>query len=166
MLKKCCLLLLCGLLLTGCSAPTFETLGDVLHQQADAPTPRKVVLTLPQNAVQTVWSQDGDTLYLCENYEAHLQTLSGGDLQTTVRQLSGFDKDKLTLVESSCGDHDRYEWVWIAAGEGGDAVYRCAVLSDGNFHYALTLSALAADAGSLTDQWNSLMASFCLAETE
>ena len=68
MLKKCCLLLLCGLLLTGCSAPTFETLGDVLHQQADAPTPRKVVLTLPQNAVQTVWSQDGDTLYLCENY--------------------------------------------------------------------------------------------------
>ncbi len=164
MLKKWLLVFLC-LLLTGCSAASFETLGDIPHQQVAAPTPRKVVLQMPEDSVQAVWSQEGDTMYLCDDYTVYLQTLPGGDLNSTVRQLSGFDRERMRLLESRCGDHDRYEWVWISAGEGGDAVNRCAVLSDGNFHYALTLSTDTAAAGSLTDEWNSLMSSFCLEET-
>ena len=162
MIRKCFLLVLCAVMLTGCTSATFETLGDVPHQQVDAPLPSQVILDLPENTVLAVWSQEEDTLYLCQDYTAHLQTLSAGDLRTTVQKLSGFSPENLTILESRCGDHDRYEWIWVAAGEGGDVVNRCAVLSDGNFHYALTLSANADAAGNLTAQWNSLMNSFCL----
>lgn len=165
MLKKWFLLLLMMGMLTGCASPTFETLGDIPHQQVAAPTPRKVVLTLPEEAQQAVWSQNGDTMYLCDDYTIHLQTLNAGDLQGSIRQISGFDREKLTVMESVCGDHDRYEWVWTAPGEGGDAVFRCVLLSDGDFHYALTVSADAAEAGNLTDQWNALLGSFCLEKT-
>lgn len=163
MLKKWLLVFLC-LLLTGCSAATFETLGDIPHQQVAAPTPRKVVLQMPENSVQAVWSQEGDTMYLCENYTVYLQTFPGGDLNDTIRQLSGFERDRVRLMETRCADHSRYEWVWISAGEGGDTVNRCAVLSDGDFHYALTISADTATAGVLAEEWNGLMSSFCLEE--
>lgn len=165
MLKKCFFLLLMMGMLTGCASPTFETLGDVPHQQVAAPTPRKVVLTLPEEAHQAMWSQDGNTIYLCDDYTIHLQTLQASDLQSSIRQISGFDREKLTVLESACTDHDRYEWVWTAPGEGGDAVFRCVLLSDGDFHYALTVSADADDAGSLTEQWNALLGSFCLEKT-
>ena len=164
-MKKWILVFFC-LLLTGCgSAPTFETLGDVPHQQAVAPIPRSVLLELPADAVKAAWTGAEDTLYLCEDYTVHLQTLSAGDLGGTIRRLSGFEKENLTVIESRCGDHKRYEWVWTAAAEGGDAVYRCAVLDDGNFHYALTLSAGATDAGGLTEAWNQMISTFCLEQT-
>lgn len=166
MLKKWIVFGICTVLLTGCAAPTFETLGDIPHQQVAAPAARKVVLTLPDGAVQTVWSGEEDTMYLCENYTVHLQTMDSGDLKGSVRLLSGFDPEKLTIVKSACGDHDRYEWVWTAAGEGGDAVYRCALLDDGSFHYALTVSASAAAAGKLSEEWNEIMSTFCLEHTE
>lgn len=162
MLKKWFLLLFTMGMLTGCATPTFETLGDIPHQQVAAPAPRKVVLSLPEKAQQAVWSQEGDTMYLCNEYTIHLQTMDGGDLQGSMRQISGFDREKLTVIESVCGDHNRYEWVWTAPGEGGDAVFRCVLLSDGDFHYAVTVSADAEDAGRLTDQWNTLLSSFCL----
>lgn len=163
MLKKWLLVWIC-LLLTGCTSATFETLGDIPHQQVDAPTPRKVVLQMPEDTVQAVWSQEGDTMYLCDDYTVYLQTFQAGDLNNTVRLLSGFEKDKLTMMQKHCGDHDRYEWVWISAGEGGDMLNRCAVLSDGNFHYSLTLSADTIAAGDLMEEWNALMSSFCLEE--
>ena len=156
------ILLFCCLLLTGCARPTFETLGDIPHQQVDAPVSRKILLELPEEAVQAVWESDGEAMYLCEDYTVHLQTLSGGDLNATIRSLSGFDRKNLTVLESRCGDHDRYEWVWTAVGEGGDELCRCVVLSDGDFHYALTVSAAADTVGMLTEQWNSLLSSFCL----
>ena len=166
MLKKWITIGICAFLLTGCAAPTFETLGDIPHQQVAAPVPQKVVLTLPEGAVQAVWAAEGDTMYLCEDYTVHLQTMDAGDLKRSIRSLSGFDPENLTLVKSTCGDHDRYEWVWTAAGEGGDAVYRCALLDDGDFHYALTVTAPATTAGTLTEEWTKIMSTFCLEHTE
>ena len=166
MLKKWIAIGICAVLLTGCASPTFETLGDIPHQQVAAPVPRKVVLTLPDGAVKSVWSGEGDTMYLCEDYTVHLQTLDSGDLKSSIRQLSGFDNDQLTLMQSRCGDHDRNEWVWTAAGEGGDVICRCTVLSDGSFHYAMTLTADASAAGKLTQEWNDIMSTFCLEESE
>lgn len=166
MLKKWMLMIICACLLTGCAAPTFETLGDVPHQQVAAPVPRKVVLELPEGAVKSVWSGEEDTMYLCEDYTVHLQTLGAGDLSASIRHLSGFDKEQLTIMQSRCGDHDRYEWVWTAAGEGGDAVYRCALLDDGDFHYALTVTASAATAGAFTEEWTEIMSTFRLKQND
>ena len=166
MMKKWMTMVICAIMLTGCAAPTFETLGDIPHQQVAAPVLRKVVLTLPEGAVKSVWSGEEDTMYLCDGYTVHLQTMDSGDLKQSIRSLSGFDPDALTVVKSTCGDHDRYDWVWTAAGEGGDAVFRCALLDDGNFHYALTVSAPANAAGTLTEQWTNIMSTFCLENIE
>ena len=166
MLKKWMLLCLCAVLLTGCSSATFETLGDEHDQQVAAPLPRNVTLELPQEAVQSVWASEVDRMYLCGDYTVYLQTMPSGDLAGSVRQLSGMDIQKLTVLTSSCEDHQRYEWVWVAAGEGCDAVYRCVLLDDGNFHYALTLTADSFTVGSMNEAWNGILSSFCLEELQ
>ena len=164
MMKKWILIGIFGLFLTGCAQTTFETLGDVNHQPVVAPVAREVILELPQDTVQAVWEGEDDTLYICDDYTIHLQTLDAADLNSAIRTLSGFDKDALTVLESRCGDHKRYEWVWTAAGEGGDVICRCTLLYDGAFFYAVTVTANADIAGSCNQQWNSLLASFCLEE--
>lgn len=161
-MKKLVLLLLVGLLLSGCGVQTFETLGDISHVSATEARLREMKLSLPEDAsILTAFGED--TLYTCQDYTITVQVLQAGDLASTVSGLCGYDAAGLTLLETVCGDHTRYEWVWTAAGEGGDMVCRAAVIHDGNFHYSLCVMADAETAGSLTDDWNDLFASFCLA---
>lgn len=160
-MKKIGVILLCLCLLTGCSEAVYETLGNVEHVSATVPQGRNVVLTLPSDAA-VLTASGGDTMYVCGDYSLALQTLAGGDLQATIRSVSGFDKGQLTVMETKCYDHKRYDLVWTAAGEGGDTVCRAAVIDDGNYHYCLTAMADAATAGTLKESWNDLFGSFCL----
>ena len=151
-------------LITGCSTPVYETMGSVVHVGQQEDTPRSVLLDIPQEA--TVLTVSGtDMLYACDGYTMSLQNLPAGDLAATVQTLSGYSPDRLTVVQSRCGDHDRYDWVWVAAGEGGDVLCRAAVLDDGKFHYSLCVMAQAGAVPDLSQNWNDLFASFCL-ETE
>ena len=161
-MKRGILFLLVLLILTGCSSATWETLGDIPHQDVAAPAMQQVLLTLPEDSAEAVWSGENERMYLCEDYSIHIQTLDGGNIASTVQELSGFSPKNLTIVESRCGNHQRYEFVWTAVSEEGDLISRCALLDDGNYHYALTVTAAASDVGVLTDQWNTLMGSFCL----
>ena len=72
----------------------------------------------------------------------------------------------MCLVLSGCGRVEtfekgfhRWDWVWTAAGEGGDAVGRAAVLDDGVYHYCVSVMAEAGEAGALETQWSALMGS-------
>lgn len=161
-MKKWIILLLCCLLLTGCDATgAMETLGNVEHVSATQPVMRKIRLALPQDA--TVLTMSGeDTIYLCQDYAIAVQVLPGGDLSGTIRSITGFEKDVLTVMETACGDHKQYAFAWTAAAEAGDAVCRGVVLDDGNYHYALSLSADAAAAPALKQVWSDLLESFCL----
>lgn len=163
-MKKLIFLFLAVLLLTGCGAvETFETLGQISHDSSTQAQLRQVVLTVPADAaLETGGTEDGVTIYSCEDYLMVLQSFSSGDLPSTVKELSGFDPAALTVMESSCGDHQRYDWVWTAASEEGEMVCRGAVLDDGNFHYALCVIAPMDKAGTLQSAWNDLFASFCL----
>ena len=164
-MKKVLCMLLLALLLTGCSEEVYETMGNVEHVGQTQIQPRQTVLTFPQDAA-VLTAADGDILYTCAGYTLGLQTLPAGDLPSTIRTVSGFDMTNLTLLESCCGDHKRYDWVWVAAGERGDVLCRAAVLDDGNYHYSLFVSADAELAGELTETWNALFSSFCLAQKE
>lgn len=160
---KKCLILFLALLLCGCAAaPTFETLGHISHTNPTIPKLQKVVLSLPEDATKSVMSNDSDTVYHCQNYTIVLQTMASGDLSATVDAISGFSPHQLTMLQSRCADHDRYDWVWTAVGEGGDVVCRAAVLDDGAYHYSLQVFASAQEAGDLTEAWNALFQSFCL----
>ena len=161
-MKKMCIILIACLLLAGCSArETFETVEDEFGQQQIA-APRQMLLTLPENAAaQTVQSDYGQR-YFCDGYETTLQTMSAGNLNATLRQLTGFGADALTVVETGLTDNTRYECVWTAAGEGGDMVGRAVILDDGVYHYCMTAMASADMAAQLRQTWQDLFETFTL----
>lgn len=154
-------------LLTGCSTmETFETLGDISHVSATLPEPTDLVLKMPANAALEVSLEDGGvSMYSCDGYTMVLQMLKAGNLEATIRTLSGFAPENVTILETACGDHMRYDWVWTAVAEEGDLVCRGAVLDDGIYHYALYTIAPSQNAGEVKEDWNELFGSFCL-ETE
>lgn len=149
------------LVFSGCSAPTFETIGDVQHVGNMDVAQGQVALDIPADA--TVLTAAGtDILYTCTGYSMSLQTLPAGNISATVRTISGYEVSELTLIQSRCGNHNRYDWVWVAAGEDGDMLCRAAVLDDGVFHYSLCVFADEDQASDLTATWNLLFQSFCL----
>jgi len=149
--------LIVALLLSGCTArTTFETVTDV----ADVPAMsqmRKLVITLPKEATMpTLVSAEYGSLYVCDGYMISMQTMEGGDMDRTLRQLTGFAKADLTVMETELGGVKRCSCVWSAAGEGGDHVGRALVLDDGCYHYAVTVMAEFSKAGDLSAKWKEL----------
>lgn len=150
--------LLCLLLLTGCTAQeTFETVGDWYYEPAISEG--VISLSIPEQAAVTASGSEG-TVYLCEGYTVCLQTLQAGDLDRTLQSVSGFSKEQLQLVSTQPDGVIRYDFVWAAAGEGGDQLCRGAILDDGAYHYVLTVMAEAAEAKQCAQTWNALFASF------
>ena len=160
-MKKWWMLFCCSVLLAGCAkAETFECIDDELLQPVMAEV-GEVNLSLPPEAsAQTMLGSDTDKLYFCDGYTAAVQVLQRGDLDRTSRQLCGFGADSLNILETSSNGYKRYDWVWTAAGEGGDAVGRAAVIDDGKYHYCVSLLADATLAGELEVQWGKLLNSF------
>lgn len=166
-MKKLILIAGIVLLLTGCAAePTFETLSDEYVQPVSVQT-RQMALTLPEEAsVLTVQSDEGGSLYFCDGYTITVQVLESGDLDGTLRQVAGFGKDELQLMQTQTDGVKRYDWVWTAAGEGEDQVCRGALLDDGVSHYVLTCMAGESQAQQMQEQWQALFSSFCLLTQE
>ena len=158
-MRKYWYILVACLFLTGCSTKeTFETLGQIDHQQQIPAEAASVILSIPESASLEVFGGDG-RVYDCDGFALVIQTLSGGDIYATVQQISGFHPTKLTMLESSVGNAKRYDWVWTAMADNGQMMCRAAVLDDGNYHYCVYTMAPATDAGALTAQWNQLYGS-------
>ncbi len=154
-MKKCLIIVVVLLLLTGCAAQdVFETVSDVYAEESLQP--KQISLEVPDG---TAIAGSNGTLYLCDGYEVTVQTLSGGDLNTTFRFLTGFPLDSLTVMETAQTGMDRYECVWTSAGEGGDSVGRAVVLDDGSFHYCVTVMSASKNAGKLQESWQELLGS-------
>lgn len=150
------ILLLCALL-TGCaSAPTFETLGEDIHQAVT--TLKQPVVSVPEGAKQ-IPCENG-SYWLCDAFDLQVQTLPGGDLNATVHALSGHDASALTVLTSGMGQMVRYEWVWTAMSEGGQMLCRSLVLDDGAYHYCLTAIGPAEQGENLNSRWNDIFSSF------
>lgn len=162
-MKKCWIVVLAALLLCGCSEPQdFETMSDV-YDMTQLPEASQVSFFVPEDAAAEVMENgEAGTLYFCEDYCIAVQTMHSGDLEATLRSVTGFSREKLQVIERRTGDHCRYECTWASAGEGGDQVGRAVILDDGNYHYVLSVMASAADAGDLTQTWQSLVDSFTL----
>lgn len=162
-MKRLRIILALSLLLTGCGAQqTFETVDDVQAAPVMAQM-QKISFVLPDEAaVPAIENGDGEKLYLCDGYTIAVQTMEAGDLGRTLRQLTGFDRDQLTLMQTEQTGIKRYDCVWSAAGEGGDQVCRAAVLDDGSYHYAVTVMAEFSTAGDLTETWRTILNSVSL----
>lgn len=138
-MKRILLVLLMSLLLAGCAeAELGETVADVWQEAVTVAAPRETRLELPGEAVACAMESDTGRLYFGDGYEVMVQTLSGGDLDATIRSLTGFDREDITVLQSQ-SDPKRWEFAWASAGEGGERLGRGVVLDDGNYHYCLTV---------------------------
>lgn len=157
-MKKIVILLAAAMLLGGCSAPAdFETMKDVYGEQ-QLPLKKEVSFTLPKDASTQVMQSTYGQLYFCDGYEITMQTFSSGNLDATLRELTGFGREMLSVIETN----GRYECVWTAAGEDGNVVGRAVILDDGNYHYCMTVMADEEDALQLRSAWKALFDSFIL----
>lgn len=158
-MKKVWVICFASLFLTGCTAAdTWETVADEPDAVVMA-VPAEVSLELPDRAASPVLSSDTQKVYLCEDYEIILENHTAGDLSGTVRSLTGFEREALTVIKTSQETADRYEFVWACAGEKGERLGRAVILDDGQYHYCLSvLRDLESDPGEL----ESLFASFRL----
>ena len=161
-MKRTIVLLAFVLLLTGCSqGADFETMQDVYGEQ-QLPAMQQVQYQLPEDAsAQAIQSSYGQ-LYFCDGYDITLQTFSAGDLDRTLRELTGFPRAELSVIETGTKGIARYEFVWSAAGEEGDMVCRAVILDDGNYHYCMTAMAEEEHVLQLRDTWQALFDSFIL----
>ena len=105
---------------------------------------------------------DQEQVYLCDEYELILQTVSSGDLDATVQTLTGCARDKLTLVKTRQSDLDRYDFVWTSAGEKGDMLGRGVILDDGSYHYCMSVLRSADGAKKSRIVWSDVFGSFDL----
>ena len=135
-MRKCCLVVILAMLLAGCahSQDTFEYVTDV--NQVPVPVMRQIHVELPEEAASPVSETDSCSIYECEDYEICLQTLQSGNLDNSVKTLTGYDRDRLTIVQTTRGGQSCYQFVW-ASGE--NRIGRGLILDDGNYHYCVTV---------------------------
>ena len=165
-LKKTVIICVLLAVLSGCSGGgDFESVMDTQPVFVDAPM-RTVLLELPEEAALEVFENAGTgKLYLCADYEIAVQVLEGGDLERTLREITGFPKERLTLIETEWEGMRRYTCAWSAAGEEEQRIGRAVILDDGNWHYTVCVMADASKAAELQERWNVLLNSFSLANT-
>lgn len=166
-MKKCWIIVVALLLLSGCGAQeTLETISDLYLQPVMAEA-WQVIVDVPKGAsVEVMQSADGGKLYLCDGYTVTVQTMESGDLNKTLQDVTGYDKEDLTLMQTKQDGMKRYECIWTAAGESETQVGRARVLDDGNYHYVITVMAGESLAGELTQVWKELFNSFRLVSAD
>lgn len=160
-MKKLWILLMAVALMaaSGCMAPdAYETMND-MYLQGSVPAAGKLTMLLPVEAAALTMEGETGAVYVCDGYTVTLHTCEAGDLEATLRTVTGYDRENLSLMERMDEGMKRYECVFTAAGEGGDQVGRAVILDDGNYHYTMTLLADAAAAGALTDVWQNILSS-------
>ena len=150
------------LLLCGCGAEqTFETVGDTLEEPAAA-IRREVHVDLPGEAVAPAMESDTSRYYICGDYEISMETFPSGDIKNTIKTISGFEPNDLTVVETNEDGVSRYDFVWAAEGEKGERLGRASVLDDGHYHYTLSVLRDAEKTEKTQVVWRTVFESFRL----
>lgn len=161
-MKKYVGILLISVFLTACGTEeVFETVADELVLSAAAPVGEILVL-LPEEAAAPASQSENGTLYQCDGYDILLQTMAAGDLDATLKSVTGYGREALTVLETRDGALKRYDLVWSCLGESGEQVGRASVLDDGKYHYVLSVLGDAARAGEFETVWEELFSSYAL----
>ena len=154
--------ILLAALLTGCGkAEVYETVTDEMVQSVSV-EPKEVLFDLAQEPVLPAMESDSGTLYLCGDFDVVVHTCQSGDLSSTVKEVSGFLPEELTVIQTGNGEVERYEFVWTSATDLGQQIGRATILDDGNYHYVLSTLADASRAGEFDETWEALFGSYSL----
>ena len=130
-------------LLCACSAQTVWETVDGGCVQTSGGAAYAIRIALPQDAVEEVFAEAGTQHVYTQpggGYEIVTQVLPAASMQSVVRSLSGFDASALRVYESGSRSRPVWQFAWYAASDEGGRMYRCKVISDGAYCYALTVS--------------------------
>ncbi len=155
-----------ALLLCGCAPEqASETVEDV-YQPVLEKEAQQVLLEVPIQAGDPVLTNEqGDTLYLWDDYTLTVATRKSGDVTGVIQETTGFTPDQLQLVETSRMEGTQYDCIWTAAGEGGSQVGRMRLIDDGHHLYVMTIMAPEAKAAALQESaWVQVFNSFRVIE--
>ena len=160
-MKKLWVLMILVCLLAGCAGETaMETVADeIVLTQAQA---KSIRVELPEETVLPVMQTDTGKLYICRDFEVSVQTLPGGDLERTVAALTGFGLSAVTVMQQEEGTLDRFALAWSCAGELGTEIGRASILSDGDYHYCLTVMTPEENALEYQEIFNGMFESFAV----
>lgn len=162
-MKMYVLLVVIAALLCGCGqVQTMETVDDTLVEPVMA-EPREVYVELPGEAAVPAMESDSSRFYLCQDYEIAIETRQSGDLASTIRTLTGYEPEELTVMERELDGVKRYDFVWASAGEMGERLGRAVILDDGNYHYSMSVLRDADTTETLQVVWHQVFSSFTLA---
>ena len=149
-------------LLSGCgAAETYELVTDEPVRQVSA-EPREMHFFLAEETAMPAMETDSGKLYLCGEYDVMSQIFDGGDLERTIRQVSGFSPDDLTVIQTESEDIKKTEFVWTSAAEEGHRICRATILDDGNYHYVLSATVPAEKIEAYQEIWNGIFETFKL----
>ncbi len=163
-MKKLWVIPLVALLLAGCGKKqTLETITDVEDTPVVSAVQRIQVQLPPELSAPALQGEETGSLYLCDDYSVVLQTMDSGDLQRTIRNATGMDKENLQIIQTRQNGIKRYQWVWSTTGENGTQVGRGCILDDGAYHYVLTALTDEDNAEKVQSQWKEIFTSFTLA---
>ena len=164
-MKKLWVIPILALLLAGCGGEkTLETVGDVEETPTIA-THQRVLLQLPEElSTPVLQSEKTGTLYICDDYSVTVQTVAAGDLNKTIHNATGMNREDLQIMQTEEKGVKRYRWVWATGGENGVEVGRGCVLDDGHYHYVLTAMADEKAATRVQPAWKEIFSSFRLAD--
>lgn len=163
-MKRLFIVFLVVIFLTGCGKkPVLESVSDVLTAPA-ATVMRRVQIQLPPElSAPVMQDEQSGTLYLCDTYSVTLQTVESGDLEKTIRKVTGMDKKELQILQIRRGEAKCYQWIWAANAETGIQLCRGCILDDGAYHYVLTAQTDESTSQQVQSAWQEIFASFCLA---
>lgn len=150
-MKKLCVILLAVFLLAGCTEEkTFETISDGLDSPK-MPTQLEMTAVLPEGATSPVFATaEAGKLFEYHDCTVTMQAVTAGDFSGLIREVTGYAKENLQIMESVQAGLTSYQVVWAAAGEGQTQVGRACILTDGNYYYVLTAMVPESKSGSLS----------------
>lgn len=166
-MKKCVVWVVVMLILTGCAAePVYETIGDVCGNTEPVSSPGSIDFALPDGAQMQVLEDETDSKsYAVGNWEIWTQVHPGGDIQSTMEQVTGLSAQALTVIQRRVQDMACYEAAWSTTGEDGMKVGRTAVLDHGDYHYCISVMVPEEDASEVGDFFSQILDSVTISDT-
>ena len=156
------LVLVFGIFLCGCNGTeSYEVLSDDIVGVPIA-EPAKVELKLPEDSALAVMSGSDWQYYEGEHYQIILQTFSSGNLDQTLQNITGYQIDNLSVIETSVDGIDKFHCAWSAVSDEGELVGRCTILDDGMYHYCLSVLVEADAACEVRDTIDAVFATYAL----
>lgn len=144
--------------------PVWETVDDEFVCQMPR-HPSTIVFAVPDGWASDVFSPDGlSRQYTAPDgsYEISATVFETSDHKDAIRQLTGLNADRFDLIRTTRFSLPEYQFAWSEETDGGDRLYRAAMLCDEQYCYALCFSAPAGSGTSYDSIQESVFASFGL----